>query len=95
VENEKIKDFKQLRIWQKRIEIVKEVYDVTKEFPKEELYSLTLQMKRAAISIPSNVAEGFRRYHPKEYIQYLRMALASAAELETQLIISNDLFAYF
>ena len=61
-----IKKFKDLRIWQKGIEIVSDIYILTKKFPKEELYSLTSQIRRSAISIPSNIAEGFRRYHNKE-----------------------------
>ena len=60
---EKIKNFQDLRIWQKGIEVVKDIYILTKKFPKEELYGLTSQMRRSAISIPSNIAEGFRRYH--------------------------------
>lgn len=88
---EKIKSYKQLRIWQSGIDIVKHVYSVTKNYPREELYSLTSQMRRSAISIPSNIAEGFKRYHKKEYAQFLHISLGSAAELETQLIISNEL----
>ncbi len=88
---EKIKDFKELRIWQKGIEIVKTVYILSKQFPKEELYGLSSQMKRSAVSIPSNIAEGFRRYHNNEYRQYLYITMGSAAELETQLIISKEL----
>ena len=64
---------------------------LTRLFPKEELYGLTSQMKRSAISIPSNIAEGFKRYHSKEYSQFLHIVLGSAAELETQLIIAREL----
>jgi len=88
---EKINDFKDLRIWQKGIEVVKDIYTVTKKFPKDELYGLTSQMRRSAVSIPSNIAEGFRRYHNKEYKQFLYIAMGSCAELETQIIISHDL----
>ena len=88
---EKIKNFQDLRIWQKGIEIVKDIYLLTKRFPKEELYELTSQMRRSAVSIPSNIAEGFRRYHNKEYKQFLYIALGSCAELETQMIIANEL----
>ena len=63
----KIKSFQELKIWQKGIEIVKDIYILTRLFPKEELYGLASQMKRSAISIPSNIAEGFKRYHKKEY----------------------------
>ena len=88
---EKIKSFKDLRIWQKGIEIVTDVYILTKNFPKEELFSLTLQLRRSAISIPSNIAEGFKRFHNKEYKQFLFITLGSCAELETQIIIAKEL----
>jgi len=88
---EVIKEFKDLRIWQKGIEIVSDIYITTKKFPKEELYSLTSQIRRSAISIPSNIAEGFRRYHNKEYKQFLYIALGSCAELETQITIAKNL----
>jgi len=88
---EKIRSFKDLKIWQKGIEIVKDVYLLTEDFPKEETYGLTIQMKRAAVSVPSNIAEGFKRYHSKEYSQFLHIALGSAAELETQLVIAKEL----
>lgn len=87
----KIKNFKELKIWQKGIEIVKEVYVLTRLFPKEELYGLTSQMRRAAVSIPSNIAEGFKRNHNKEFQQFLHISLGSAAELETQFIIAKEL----
>jgi len=77
---EKIKNFQDLRIWQVGIEVVKDIYILTKKFPKEELYGLNSQMRRSAVSIPSNIAEGFRRYHNKEYKQFLYMALGSCAE---------------
>lgn len=76
---EKIKSFKDLKIWQKGIEIVKDVYDITKSFPKEELYGLTSQMRRCVVSIPSNIAEGFKRYHNKEFKQFLYITLGSSA----------------
>lgn len=88
---EKIKSFRELKIWQKGIEIVKDTYMITRKFPKEELYCLTAQMRRAAISIPSNIAEGFKRFHDKEYKQFLYISLGSAAELETQFIIAKEL----
>lgn len=87
----KITNFKELRIWQKGIDLVEDIYTLTREFPHEEQYGLTSQMRRCAISIPSNIAEGFRRYHNKEYKQFLYIALGSAAELETQLIITRKL----
>jgi len=87
----KIRRFTDLRVWQKGVELVKEIYGITKNFPKEELYGLSMQMRRAAVSIPSNIAEGFRRKYIKEYRQFLRVALGSCAELETQIIIAREL----
>ena len=86
-----IKSFRDLKIWKKGIELVKKIYLVTKEFPKEEQYGLSSQMRRASVSIPSNVAEGFRRKHNKEYKQFLNIALGSCAELETQIVIAQEL----
>lgn len=86
-----IKSFRDLKIWKEGIEVVKKVYNITKKFPKEEQYGLSSQMRRAAVSIPSNIAEGFRRKHNKEYIQFLNIALGSCAELETQLVIAREL----
>jgi len=88
---EKIQSFKDLRIWQKGIEIVEDIYKMTNNFPNEEKYGLSSQMRRSAISIPSNIAEGFKRFHNKEYKRFLFITLGSSAELETQLIISNKL----
>lgn len=82
--------YKNLTAWVKAIELVKEIYSITDRFPKTELYILVNQMLRAAISIPSNIAEGYRRGHRLEYIQFLSIAIASAAELETQLIIAKN-----
>ena len=84
-----IKDYKDLMIWQKGIEIVDKIYSVTDSFPKDELYGLTSQMRKAGVSIPSNIAEGFVRRHVKEYFHFLSISLGSCAELETQLIISS------
>jgi len=89
--SEKIKSFYDLIVWQKGIDLVKQIYEVTKNFPKEEQYGLSSQMRRASISIPSNVAEGFRRRHNKEYKQFLNIALGSCAELETQVVIAAQL----
>ena len=91
VQGNRIQNFKDLRIWQKGITVVKEIYQLTKEFPKDEMYGLTSQLRRCAVSIPSNIAEGFRRYHNKEYKQFLYITLGSCAELETQIIIARDL----
>ena len=86
-----IKTFKDLKVWQKGIELVKEVYSTTVSFPSEERYGLSAQMRRAAVSIPSNIAEGFRRRYAKEHKQFLSIALGSCAELETQIVISKEL----
>ena len=88
---EKLKSFRDLIVWNKGIELVKNVYEVTKTFPEEERYGLSSQMKRAAISIPSNIAEGFKRRHAKEYKQFLNITLGSCAELETQITIAKEL----
>jgi len=85
----KVKDYKDLNGWKKGIEIVDKIYSVTNNFPKYELYGLSNQMRRAAVSIPSNIAEGSVRNHTKEYVQFLYISLSSCAELDTQLIIAN------
>src|SRR4030042_304082 len=85
----KVKDYRDLKVWQTGIEIVDKVYSITSNFPKGELYAMTSQMRRAAISIPSNIAEGFARRHTKEYKQFLYFSLGSCAELDTQLVIAN------
>ena len=82
---------KDLDIWKLGIELVEEVYKTTAEFPKEEIYGLTNQMRRAAVSIPSNISEGAARSSKKEFIQFLYVALGSLAEIETQAIISEKL----
>ncbi len=84
----KVKSYKELDVWKKGIEIVDRVYKITENFPKKELYALALQMQKSAVSIPSNIAEGFARSHSAEYRQFLHIALGSCAELETQLIIT-------
>lgn len=86
-----IKSFRDLLIWQRGIQLVKEVYEETRNFPKEELYGLTNQMRRSAISIPSNISEGHIRQHKSEFIQFLSIALGSLAELETQILIAKEL----
>lgn len=86
--------YKDLIVWQKSIDLVYEVYALTRKFPKDELYGLTSQMRRAAVSIPSNITEGYRRQAIGEYHQFLYIANASASELETQLIISKNLSKY-
>jgi four helix bundle protein len=85
----KVKSYKELNIWKKGIEIVERVYKITEDFPQKEQYGLTSHMQRSAVSIPSNIAEGFARGHTAEYKQFLRTALGSCAELDTQLIIAR------
>ncbi|MCL2133679.1 MAG: four helix bundle protein [Bacteroidales bacterium] len=80
---------KKLKAWKKSIDFVTDVYDITKVFPRGELFGLTQQMRRSAVSIPSNIAEGCSRKNDTETIQFLYIAIASLSELETQLIIAN------
>src|SRR5262245_8404839 len=87
----KIRNFRDLEVWKIGKEIVLDVYKATALFPRNEVYDLAAQMRRASGSIPSNVAEGFNRFHNKEYRQLLFVALGSCAELETQVEISSDL----
>ncbi len=87
-----LNSYKDLKVWQKSIDLVEEIYILTSQFPKEEIYGLNIQMRIAVISIPSNIAEGQRRKSLPEYLQFLRIADASSAELETQVIISKRLY---
>ena len=87
----KIRTYRDLDIWKVGIELVKDIYESTEQFPKQEMYGLVSQMRRSGVSIPSNVAEGFRRYHNKEYKQFLYTSLGSCAELETQITIAKEL----
>ena len=89
--DEKLKTHKDLDAWKRSLDLVEMVYKVSKEFPKEELYGLINQLRRAAVSIPSNIAEGAARGSKKEFIQFLHIALGSLSEVETQLIIANRL----
>ncbi len=82
---------KDLDVWKNSIELVILVYKITNEIPKSEIYSLTIQIRSCAVSIPSNIAEGAGRSHNKEFIQFLYISLASLSELETQIIISNNI----
>lgn len=85
------KSFTNLNAWICSRELVKQLYLLTKDFPKEEVYSLTSQMRRAVISIPSNIAEGVARNHNKETLQFLHISKGSIYELETQLYLSYDI----
>ncbi len=86
-----IKSYKDLVVWQKSMFLVKTIYIVTKKLPKEETYALADQMRRACVSVASNIAEGYERGSTKEYVQFLVIARASKAELETQLQICTML----
>jgi four helix bundle protein len=84
-------NYQDLIVWQKSMELAAMVYKITKKLPKEEIYSLTNQMRRAAVSIPSNIAEGQARHSIKEFIHFLRIAQGSKAELETQLLLCQKI----
>ena len=86
-----IKTFKDLKVWQKAYSLVLEVYKASKNFPSEERFGLTSQIRRAAVAIPSNIAEGYARRYLKQYIQFLYIAYGSGAEIETQLMLAKDL----
>jgi len=86
-----VKSHEDLQVWKMAIDFVTDLYKVTNDFPKSELYGLTNQIRRASVSIPSNIAEGSARKSTKEYIQFLYIALGSTAEVETQLLISKNL----
>jgi len=83
--------YKDLKVWQKSIELVTEIYSLTEKFPKSEIYGLVAQMQRAAVAIPSNIAEGQKRGHSKEFLQFLFISYGSGAELETQIEICKRL----
>lgn len=87
----KISGFRDLRVWQGGMDLVEQVYRLTREFPKHEMYGLASQMQRAAVSVPSNIAEGHTRDSRKEYLRHLSIARASLAELQTQLEIAKRL----
>ena len=84
-------NFKELLVWKKSIELVTEIYEITSVFPSEEKFGLVSQIRRASVSIPSNIAEGNARRSSADYIQFLKIARGSGAEVETQIIISKNL----
>lgn len=88
-ESSDIRDYRDLVVWQEAMDIAELVYSVTKAFPREEAYGLTAQMRRAAVSIPSNIAEGFGRAQRQTYVQFLRIAQGSLKELETQALLAS------
>ena len=87
----KTKSFKDLIVWQKSYKLVLEIYETTKDFPKSETYGLSQQMRKTAVSIPSNIAEGYGRKHKAEYNHFLSVAYGSLLELETQYLLAIDL----
>lgn len=87
----KTNSFKDLIVWKRSFELVKMIYTFTKLFPKEEIYGLSQQLRRAAVSIPSNIAEGYGRQYLKEYKQFLAIAYGSLCELETQYLLAVEL----
>ena len=86
-----MKDFRQLKVWEKSHELALAIYKATKEFPKEELYGLTSQIRRSSMSIPTNIAEGCGRNTDADFARFLQMAMGSASETEYQLILARDL----
>ena len=86
-----IQSYKDLIVWQKSIELVCEIYKLTDHYPRTELYGLTSQMRRAAVSIPSNIAEGRKRGTRRDFCRFLYIAISSASELDTQIIIAKKL----
>ena len=87
----KTSDYKELTIWTKSMDLAQLIYSITTNFPEDERFGIISQIRRAAISIPSNIAEGHARYSNKEFIHFLKIALGSNAELETQIILSHRL----
>jgi len=85
-----VQSYKDLIVYQKSYKLAFAIYQTTKEYPKEEVYGLISQMRRSAVSIPCNIAEGYRRGHRKEYLQFLYMAHGSCGELETLVSLSYD-----
>ena len=83
-----IKSYRDLRVWQSGMDLVVMVYEVSEKFPSKEVYGLTSQIRRAAVSVPSNIAEGHTRESTKEYLRYLSIAQASLAEVQTQIEIA-------
>lgn len=86
-----VKGFRQLTVWQRAYGLTVDIYKLAKKFPKEELYGLTSQLRRAVVSVAANIAEGYERNHRKEYLQFLYIAKGSLGEIETYLLLAKDL----
>jgi four helix bundle protein len=91
---DQINSYKDLEVWKKAMDLVVEIYDLTDKFPKSETYGLVNQMRRAAVAIPSNIAEGQKRAYSKEFLQFLYISYGSGAELETQIEICKRLHKF-
>ena len=89
--SEMLKNYKELKVWQKSYKLCLEIYTITAKFPKEERYGLTSQIKRSVVSIPSNIAEGYGRKTTVDYIRMLYISYGSVCELETQILLAGDL----
>ncbi len=89
--NKAVKTYRDLVVWEKSMQFVTDIYSITKKFPGDELYSLTNQIRRSAVSIPSNIAEGFGRNTKKEFKRFLNISMASVFEIQTQIRISLNL----
>jgi len=92
VANNKTQSHKDLLVWQESMRLVKSVYELCLLLPKDEIYGLSSQMKRAAVSVPSNIAEGYKRNNLPEYIHFCGIAAGSLSELETQVLLTKSLF---
>lgn len=91
-ESSKIKSYKDLIVWQKGYELVKQIYVITSKLPQSEIFALQSQMRRSAVSIVSNIAEGSSRKTRKDYLQFIHISYGSTSELETQLLLCKDLY---
>jgi four helix bundle protein len=89
--SEMLKNYKELKVWQKSYELCLEIYTITAKFPREEIYGLTSQIRRSVVSIPSNIAEGYGRKTTLDYIRMLYISYGSVCELETQILLAGDL----
>jgi four helix bundle protein len=90
-QNSSVRSYRDLIVWRKGIELAKDIYGVTKNFPSTEVYGLTNQLRRAAVSIPSNIAEGQSRQSSKEFSHFLHISLGSLSEVDTQIVIAQEL----
>jgi four helix bundle protein len=85
------KSYRDLEVWQRSMKLAKRIYQVTQKFPSDERFGLTNQLRRASVSVPSNLAEGHARFGPGEFSRFISIAMGSVAEIETQILLSTDL----